>query len=101
MSPLPKFTRIISTLGPASSDEETIARLIQVGANCFRLNFSHGDGPALQPLIERIRAVAAREGQFIPILADIQGPKLRMNFSPPTFAPARKFCSATVLSNSR
>ena len=82
MSPPPKFTRIIATLGPASSDEETIADLIRAGANCFRLNFSHGDGPALQPLVERIRAVAAREGQYVPILADIQGPKLRIGDLP-------------------
>lgn len=73
-----KFTRIIATLGPASSSEDGIRALIRAGADCFRLNFSHGDGPGMQPLIDRIRAVAASENAYVPILADIQGPKLRI-----------------------
>lgn len=73
-----KYTRIIATLGPASSDEDGIRTLIRAGADCFRLNFSHGDGPTMQPLIDRIRKIAAAENVWIPILADIQGPKLRI-----------------------
>ncbi len=73
-----KYTRIISTLGPASQDEDGIRRLIRAGADCFRLNFSHGDGPAMRPLIDRVRRVAAAENRWIPLLADIQGPKLRI-----------------------
>lgn len=73
-----KYTRIIATLGPASSSVDGIRDLIRAGADCFRLNFSHGDGPGMQPLIDRIRAVSAAEKAWIPILADIQGPKLRI-----------------------
>ncbi|MEQ9367371.1 MAG: pyruvate kinase, partial [Leptospirales bacterium] len=73
-----KYTRIIATLGPASSDEDGIRSLIRAGADCFRLNFSHGDGPSMQPLIDRVRKIAAAENKWIPILADIQGPKLRI-----------------------
>ncbi|HMU82988.1 MAG: pyruvate kinase [Leptospirales bacterium] len=73
-----KLTKIIATLGPASSSEDAIRSLIRAGADCFRLNFSHADGPAMQPLIDRVRAVSQSEGVPIAILADIQGPKLRI-----------------------
>ncbi len=73
-----KLTKIIATLGPASSSEEAIRSLILAGADCFRLNFSHADGPAMQPLIDRVRAVSKAEGVPVAILADIQGPKLRI-----------------------
>lgn len=73
-----KLTKIIATLGPASSSEEGIQSLIRAGADCFRLNFSHADGPAMQGLIDRVRAVSAAEGVPVAILADIQGPKLRI-----------------------
>jgi len=73
-----KLTKIIATLGPASSSEDGIRALIRAGTDCFRLNFSHADGPAMQPLIERIRKVSYDEGVHIAILADIQGPKLRI-----------------------
>ncbi|MCB1138690.1 MAG: pyruvate kinase [Leptospiraceae bacterium] len=77
-----KFTRIIATLGPASQEEEKIRELIRAGADCFRLNFSHGDGPSLLPMMEAIRSAARAEGRHIPILADIQGPKLRVGALP-------------------
>lgn len=77
-----KFTRIIATLGPASQEEEQIRGLIRAGADCFRLNFSHGDGAKMQPLIDRIRSASRSEGTHIPILADIQGPKLRVGTLP-------------------
>lgn len=73
-----KLTKIIATLGPSSSSEEEIRSLIRAGADCFRLNFSHADGPAMQPLIDRVRAVSAAENIPVAILADIQGPKLRI-----------------------
>lgn len=75
-------TKIVATLGPASSDLETVRRLIRAGANCFRVNFSHGDGPSLEPIIRTVREAARLEGAFIPILADIQGPKLRVGELP-------------------
>ena len=75
-------TKIVATLGPASSDLETVRRLIRAGANCFRINFSHGDGPSLEPLILTVREAARLEQVHIPILADIQGPKLRVGNLP-------------------
>ncbi len=77
-----KLTKIIATLGPASSSEEGIRSLIRAGADCFRLNFSHADGPAMQPIIDRIRQISDAEGARVAILADIQGPKLRIGKLP-------------------
>ena len=75
-------TKIIATLGPASHDLETIRKLIRAGASCFRINFSHGDGPSQQKIIDLAREAGNLEGKFIPILADIQGPKLRVGKLP-------------------
>ncbi len=71
-------TKIIATLGPASSTPEVLARLFQAGADVFRLNFSHGtqDDHALR--IAMIRDLEARFDRPIGILADVQGPKLRV-----------------------
>ena len=77
-----KYTKIIATLGPACSSLEQMRRLIQAGANCFRLNMSHGDGDAMQPLVDRAREAARLEGRYLPLLADIQGPKLRIGQMP-------------------
>ncbi len=78
-----KYTKIIATVGPASSTVDAQRALIRAGADCFRLNFSHGDASSLQPLIDSVRKAAAAEGRNITILADIQGPKLRIGRLPP------------------
>jgi len=70
--------KILATLGPSSSDEATIARLFRAGADVFRINMSHTDHPRLRDLVARIRAVEADSGRPIGILADLQGPKLRV-----------------------
>ena len=77
-----KYTKIIATLGPACSSLEQMRKLIQAGADCFRLNMSHGDGVAMQPLVDRAREAARLEGRYLPLLADIQGPKLRIGQMP-------------------
>src|SRR3989442_14844179 len=71
-------TKIIATLGPACSDEETIQRLLTSGVDVFRLNFSHGTAPERVRLIEIIRHLATEHGKYVPIMGDIQGPKLRI-----------------------
>ncbi len=73
-----RSTRIIVTLGPASSDLETIRELIKAGADVFRLNFSHGSHEFHGELIEKIKE--AREGfrKPVAILQDLQGPKIRV-----------------------
>ncbi|MBN9079485.1 MAG: pyruvate kinase [Rhizobiales bacterium 65-79] len=70
--------KILATLGPASSDEATIQRLFEAGADVFRINMSHTDHDLMRTLVERIRAVEVRLGRPIGILADLQGPKLRV-----------------------
>lgn len=77
-----KYTKIIATLGPASSSLEQMRRLIQEGADCFRLNMSHGNGDSMQPLVDRAREAAQLERRYVPLLADIQGPKLRIGRMP-------------------
>jgi pyruvate kinase len=71
-------TKIIATLGPASSTTEVITRLFQTGADVFRLNFSHGSHEDHAARIASIREVEKRFDRPIGILADVQGPKLRV-----------------------
>ncbi len=71
-------TKIIATIGPASSDEATLTRLFMAGADVFRLNFSHGTHEDHAARIALIRAIEARLDRPIGILADVQGPKLRV-----------------------
>ncbi len=71
-------TKIVATLGPASSDQAMIARLFEAGADVFRINMSHTSHDAMRKLHGAIRAVEKEYGRPIGILADLQGPKLRV-----------------------
>ena len=71
-------TKIIATLGPASSTPEVLSRLFHAGADVFRLNFSHGSHEDHFARIQMIRALEEHAGRPIGILADVQGPKLRV-----------------------
>jgi pyruvate kinase len=71
-------TKIVATLGPASSDQAMIARLFAAGADVFRINMSHTSHDAMRKLHAAIRAVEKESGRPIGILADLQGPKLRV-----------------------
>ena len=71
-------TKIIATLGPASSTPEVLSRLFHAGADVFRLNFSHGSHEDHFARIQMIRALEEHSGRPIGILADVQGPKLRV-----------------------
>lgn len=71
-------TKIVATLGPASSTPEMLSELLYAGVDVFRLNFSHGSHEDHQRNIEMIRALEAKTGKPIGILADVQGPKLRV-----------------------
>jgi pyruvate kinase len=71
-------TKILATLGPASSTIEVIERLYRAGADVFRLNFSHGSHEDHAARIAMIREVERKVGRPIGILADVQGPKLRV-----------------------
>lgn len=70
--------KILATLGPASSDEAMIRKLFEAGADVFRINMSHTDHDSMRTLVGRIRAVESQVGRPIGILADLQGPKLRV-----------------------
>ncbi|MEZ4517330.1 MAG: pyruvate kinase [Chloroflexota bacterium] len=71
-------TKIVATIGPASSDPETIRRLLEAGMNVARVNFSHGDHAQHRETVRKLREVAAAEGYVLAILGDLQGPKLRL-----------------------
>jgi pyruvate kinase len=78
--------KILATLGPASSDEAMIRKLHEAGADLFRINMSHASHDVMRDLIAKIRSVEAACGRPIGILADLQGPKLRVG----------KFAATTV-----
>ena len=71
--------KILATLGPASSEEDMIQRLFEAGADVFRINMSHTSHDMMRTLVERIRNVEAKVARPISILADLQGPKLRVD----------------------
>jgi pyruvate kinase len=73
-----KKTKIVATLGPASSDRDTIKEMMIAGVNVFRINFSHADFDAAKQRIELIRNLNKELGFNVGILADLQGPKLRV-----------------------
>ncbi|MGB2245714.1 MAG: pyruvate kinase [Flavobacteriaceae bacterium] len=73
-----KKTKIVATLGPASSSEDTIEKMIFAGVNVFRINFSHADHSDVEERIRIIRALSEKHKTYIGILADLQGPKLRV-----------------------
>ncbi|WP_260987733.1 pyruvate kinase, partial [Roseomonas gilardii] len=66
-------TKVVATLGPASSTPEMIERLFRAGADVFRLNFSHGSHEGHAANIATIRALEKKVGRPIGILADVQG----------------------------
>ncbi|MGC1510811.1 pyruvate kinase [Ketobacter sp.] len=71
-------TKIVATVGPACSSEEMLESLIKAGVNVFRLNFSHGSADGHRTVAKRIYATAEKLGTNIAILADLQGPKIRI-----------------------
>ena len=74
----PRATKIVATLGPASSSAEVLERMIRAGVDVVRLNFSHGSA---QDHIDRaalVREVAKKIGKEVAIMADLQGPKIRV-----------------------
>ena len=71
-------TKIVATLGPASRDIETLKRLVRAGVDVFRLNFSHSNHEVHAETIARVEAVNNELGTHVGILADLQGPKLRV-----------------------
>ena len=73
-----RFTKIVATLGPASSTPERLRALFEAGADVFRLNFSHGAQDDHKQRVELLRALEKQYKHPIAILMDLQGPKLRL-----------------------
>ena len=74
-----KRTKIVATLGPASSDKEVLRKMFLEGLNVCRLNFSHGAHEIHYEVIKTIRELNSETGLNVAILADLQGPKIRTN----------------------
>src|SRR5438445_3898961 len=71
-------TKIVATIGPASREPETLARMVQAGMDVARLNFSHGNREIHAENAERVRAAASQVGRQVAILQDLPGPKIRI-----------------------
>lgn len=73
-----KKTKIIATLGPASDDKEMMLEMVKAGANVFRINMSHADREIASLRARRVAEINAENGTNVAVLADLQGPKLRV-----------------------
>ena len=73
-----KKTKIVATLGPATSSKETLDKMLQAGVNVFRINFSHANYDDVKERIQMIRDLNKEKGYNAAILGDLQGPKLRV-----------------------
>ena len=76
--PISTRTKILATLGPQSNSDEKLAELIDAGVDGIRLNFSHGTHEEHKALYEKIRKISKQKNAHIAIVADLQGPKLRI-----------------------
>ncbi|MCK0506915.1 pyruvate kinase [Aromatoleum anaerobium] len=75
---MPRHTKIVATLGPASSDPQVLERMVHAGVDVVRMNFSHGKAEDHVARAEAIREAASLAGRPVGILADLQGPKIRV-----------------------
>lgn len=71
-------TKIVATLGPSSTDDQMLDAMIDAGTDLVRLNFSHGDPESFVALAQRVRQRAEARGRDVGVLADLQGPKIRI-----------------------
>ena len=75
---MPRRTKIVATLGPATDSERALKDLVAAGTDLVRVNFSHGSFDEHARRIERARAAAARAGRVVGVLGDLRGPKIRI-----------------------
>jgi len=71
-------TKIVATLGPASTDAKTLERMIAAGLDVVRMNFSHGTADEHRQRVELVRSLATKAGRAVGVLVDLQGPKIRI-----------------------
>ncbi|HKU58943.1 MAG TPA: pyruvate kinase [Gaiellaceae bacterium] len=74
----PRRTKIVATIGPASSSHEVLTALVRAGADAIRMNFSHGTHEQHAEVAKIVRAVQSQEQKALALIADLQGPKLRI-----------------------
>ena len=75
---MPRATKIVATIGPASTEPDVLAKLITAGVDVVRLNFSHGTANDHLLRADRVRTAARNAGREVAIMADLQGPKIRV-----------------------
>ena len=75
---MPRSTKIVATLGPSTDDPDTLRRMIDAGLDVGRLNFSHGDADDQANRCRLLRRTAEEAGQFVGVIGDLQGPKIRV-----------------------
>jgi pyruvate kinase len=75
---MPRRTKIVATLGPASSDAKVLSRMIEAGLDVVRMNFSHGTAAEHGERVDLVRTLAQRAGRAVGVLVDLQGPKIRI-----------------------
>ena len=78
LRPMPRSTKIVATLGPACSKPEVLQRMLAAGVDVVRLNFSHGRAADHVERAQHVREVARAQGREVAIMADLQGPKIRI-----------------------
>lgn len=71
-------TKVVATLGPASSDAKTLGRMIEAGLDVVRINFSHGTADEHRARVSLVRQLARKCGRAVGVLVDLQGPKIRV-----------------------
>src|SRR5690348_3932250 len=75
---MPRRTKIVATLGPATDSPETMQAVLRAGVDVVRLNFSHGEPAEHQRRVQLVRDASAAVGKDVGILGDLQGPKIRI-----------------------
>ena len=95
---LPKRTKIVATLGPATQSREILKEMILAGVNVCRINFSHGEHKDLEKIVQTIRDIDHELGTHTGILGDLQGPKIRIGnlvSEPLVLAPKHRIIFST------
>jgi pyruvate kinase len=73
-----RSTKIVATLGPASSDPAVLERMVRAGVDVVRLNFSHGTADDHLKRAELVKEIGRKVGRTVAIMCDLQGPKIRV-----------------------
>ena len=96
-----KKTKIVATIGPASSSKRTLSSIIKHGVNVIRINFSHGSHEEHKEVIDRVREINKEKGIHTAILGDLQGPKIRLGEVEGGSMPVKKGQLITLSTNKK